>query len=203
MPPVKSRRETYSEATRAALLEAAGALFAEHGFAGTSLEAVATATQVTRGAVYHHFAGKQALFEAVMDEQETRALQQVVQAAAQAGGEDPWEVAMRAIEAFLDKCCEPLYGRLVWQEGPRALGWHRWRELEEKYFLGLVEQFVRTLVEAGYVDATGLGSTQRFTFWIIGGAGMTLAETPAADKRRVRDEWASLIRRSLEGLRIK
>jgi AcrR family transcriptional regulator len=66
MTEVKSRREMYSEATRAALLDEATALFAERGYAGTSLEDVASASQVTRGAVYHHFASKQALFEAVL-----------------------------------------------------------------------------------------------------------------------------------------
>jgi AcrR family transcriptional regulator len=189
----------YSAETRAALLESATALFAEHGYAGTSLESVATASQVTRGAVYHHFASKPALFEAVLDEQESRAIEQIMSAAT---ASDPWEAAMLAIEAFLDKCCDPTYGRLVWQEGPTALGWRRWREFEEKYFLGLVERFVRTLVEIGYVDPAGVESTLRFTFWIMGGAGMTLAETSAEDRPRVRDEWASLIRRTLAGLRV-
>ena len=67
MQQVRSRRELYSEATRAALLDEATRLFAQRGYAGTSLEDVAAASQVTRGAVYHHFDGKQALFEAVLD----------------------------------------------------------------------------------------------------------------------------------------
>jgi AcrR family transcriptional regulator len=187
----------YSEATRAALLEAATALFAERGYAGTSLENVASASQVTRGAVYHHFDGKQALLEAVLDQQESRAVEEIMAAAT---AEDSWEAAMNAVEAFLDKCCDPIYGRLVWQEGPTALGWNRFRECEEKYFLGLVEQFVRGLVEAGYMKSTGLDSTLRFTYWIIGGAGLTLAETAEEDRPRVRDEWAALIRQALGSL---
>src|SRR5262249_1811120 len=114
MQPVQSRREMYSEATRAALLEEATALFAARGYAGTSLEDVASASRVTRGAVYHHFASKQALFEAVLDMQEERAMAVVVTAAA---ASDPWEAAMLALDAFLDQCCDPTYGRLVWLEG--------------------------------------------------------------------------------------
>src|SRR3954464_3432219 len=144
MPPVKSRREAYSEATRAALLEEATTLFAERGYAATSLEHVASATRVTRGAVYHHFAGKQALFEAVLDAQEKRAIEEI---AAAATASDPWDAAMLALDAFRDKCCNPTYGRLVWQEGPTALGWHRWRECEEKYAYGRVERFVRALID--------------------------------------------------------
>jgi AcrR family transcriptional regulator len=123
MPQVKSRRELYSEATRAALLDEATTLFAERGYAGTSLEDVASASQVTRGAVYHHFAGKQALFEAVLDRHEGRATAEIAAAAATAT--DPWDAAMLALDAFLTQCCDPTYGRLVWLEGPAALGWHR------------------------------------------------------------------------------
>ncbi|MEV0403359.1 TetR/AcrR family transcriptional regulator [Actinoallomurus sp. NPDC050550] len=200
MSGVKGRREQYSEATKAALLEEATALFAEHGYAGTSLEQVAAASQVTRGAVYHHFAGKQALFEAVLEAQEKRAMEEVASAAA--SKTDPWEAAILGLDAFLDKCCDPTYGRLVWQEGPTALGWHRWRECEQKYAYGVVEHFLRSLIEAGYWPATeSLDTTVRFAFWMLGGAGMALTETPEADRPRVRNEWSQLIRRSIGGLR--
>jgi AcrR family transcriptional regulator len=200
MPPVKSRREAYSEATRAALLAEATTLFAERGYAATSLEHVASATRVTRGAVYHHFDGKQALFEAVLDAQEKRAIDEIVAAAT---ASDPWDAAMLALDAFLDKCCDPMYGRLVWQEGPTALGWHRWRECEEKYAYGLVERFVHALIDAGYIEGRAVESTVRFSFWILGGAGQTLADAAEEEKPRIRDEWAYLIRRTLDALRLR
>jgi AcrR family transcriptional regulator len=198
MHPVKSRREMYSEATRAALLEEATALFARRGYAGTSLEDVASASQVTRGAVYHHFASKQALFEAVLDAQEERATAEIMAAAT---AEDPWDAAMLALDAFLDQCCDPTYGRLVWLEGPAALGWHRWRECEEKYAYGLVERFIRDLIKAGYLEDRAADSLVRFSFWMLGGAGLTLAEAPETDKPRLREEWAYLIGRTINGLR--
>jgi AcrR family transcriptional regulator len=198
MHPVKSRREMYSEATRAALLEEATALFARRGYAGTSLEDVASASHVTRGAVYHHFASKQALFEAVLDAQEERATAEVMAAAT---AEDPWDAAMLALDAFLDQCCDPTYGRLVWLEGPAALGWHRWRECEEKYAYGLVERFIRDLIKAGYLEDRAADSLVRFSFWMLGGAGLALAEAPASDKARLREEWSYLIGRTINGLR--
>jgi AcrR family transcriptional regulator len=198
MQGAKSRREMYSEATRAALLEQATLLFAARGYAATSLEDVAAAIGATRGAVYHHFAGKQALFEAVLDEQGTRALAEISAAAANA---DPRAASLAALDAYLDKCCDPTYGRLVWQEGPMVLGWHRWREFEERYGYGIVERFVRALMDAGYLERRPVDSVVRFAFWILGGAGLAVAETPAADRQRVREEWGHLIRRSLDGLR--
>jgi AcrR family transcriptional regulator len=196
---VKSRREMYSDATRAALLDEATRLFAERGFAGTSLEDVASACQVTRGAVYHHFASKQALFEAVLDGQETKAVAEVIAAAA---GPDPWDAALAALDAFLDQCCDPVYGRLVWLEGPSALGWHRWRECEQKYAFGLVERFIIELVSQGYLIDQAVGTLVRFSFWMLGGAGLALAEAPEADKPRLREEWRYLIRRTFTAMRI-
>jgi AcrR family transcriptional regulator len=200
MQPVKSRREMYSEATRAALLDEATRLFATRGFAGTSLEDVASASRVTRGAVYHHFASKQALFEAVLDAQEGRVMAEIVAAAT---AEDPWDAAMLALDAFLDQCCDPTYGRLVWLEGPQALGWNRWREWEEKYSYGLVEQFTRSLIAAGYLEDRAAGSLVRFSFWMLGGAGLTLAEAAEADKPRIRAEWGYLLRRTIDAFRVR
>jgi AcrR family transcriptional regulator len=200
MPEVKSRREMYSEATRAALLDEATTLFAERGYAGTSLEDVASASQVTRGAVYHHFASKQALFEAVLDLQEARATAEILAAAT---GANPWDAAMLALDAFLTQCCDPVYGRLVWLEGPAALGWHRWRECEKKYAYGLVEQFLHDLVDSGYLDGRGFGSLVQFSFWMLGGAGLAVAEASPQDKSRVRDEWGHLIGQAFSSLRIK
>jgi len=200
MPEVKSRRELYSEATRAALLDEATTLFAERGYAGTSLEDVASASRVTRGAVYHHFASKQALFEAVLDLQEERATTEIVAAA---GAANPWDAAMLALDAYLTHCCDPVYGRLVWLEGPAALGWHRWRECEKKYSYGLVEQFIRDLVEGGYVDGRAFDSLVQFSFWMLGGAGLAVAEAAPEDKPRVRDEWGYLIGRAISSVRVK
>jgi AcrR family transcriptional regulator len=200
MPEVKSRRELYSEATRAALLEEATALFAERGYVGTSLEDVASASQVTRGAVYHHFASKQALFEAVLDLQETRVTAEVIAAA---GTADPWDAAMLALDAYLTHCCDPVYGRLVWLEGPAALGWHRWRECEKDYAYGLVERFIRGLADAGYLRDTAFDSLVRFSFWMLGGAGLAVAEAPPEDKPRVRGEWRCLIGQAVSSLRVK
>jgi AcrR family transcriptional regulator len=190
----------YSEATRTALLEEATVLFAGRGYARTSLEDVASASRVTRGAVYHHFASKQALFEAVLDAQEERATAAVEEAAATVA--DPWDAAMLALDAFLRQCCDPVYGRLVWLEGPTALGWHRWRECEQKYAYGLVERFIHGLIDAGYLERRAVESLVRFSFWILGGAGLTLAEAAEADRPRLCEEWGYLIRRTIGALRI-
>ena len=64
---VPGKRAAQGRATRGQLIEVATGLFAEHGYEGTSIEAVLTAAGVSRGALYHHFAGKEALFKAVLE----------------------------------------------------------------------------------------------------------------------------------------
>jgi AcrR family transcriptional regulator len=55
-------------ATRRELLTAAKKLIAERGFAEASLSEIADSAGVTKGALYHHFASKEELFLALLDE---------------------------------------------------------------------------------------------------------------------------------------
>ena len=199
MSTVKSRREQYSEATRAALLAAATRRFAEHGFAGTALEDIAADIQATRGAIYHHFAGKGALFEAVFEQLETEATKLCAAAAARAA--DPRSAAIAALDAFLDRCCDPVYGRIVCLEAPIALGWPRWQEAEEQFAYGLVEQLIKALVEAGEIEDRPLETTTRLVFGMLGTAGVALAEASDVDKPRLKGEYAATIGRMVTALR--
>jgi AcrR family transcriptional regulator len=199
MSAVKSRREQYSEATRAALLSAATQRFASHGFAGTALEDIAADVQATRGAVYHHFASKTALFQAVHEELQTSMLSKTV--AASRGFADPRQAVLAALDVFLDHARDPVYGRIVWHEAPLALGWRRWRECELRYAYGLVERMVGTLMDSGDLPRLPLEPTARVTFHMLGAAGLALTEAPPDEKARVKAEYLEVIRRLLGGLR--
>src|SRR5579885_1226019 len=61
-------KESRAEATRRRLLASARQLFGANGFNGTSVDEVVRAAGVTKGALYHHFADKDALFRAVVEE---------------------------------------------------------------------------------------------------------------------------------------
>src|SRR3989442_3448107 len=73
---MRSRRADYSESTRQALVDSAVEMFAKRGYAATSLDAIAKRARVTKGALYHHFSGKQALFEAAFEAVETAGIAQ-------------------------------------------------------------------------------------------------------------------------------
>jgi AcrR family transcriptional regulator len=63
---IKTQKQFQSEQTRQQIIDAAARLFASKGFNGTSMSDLASATGLTKGAFYHHFENKDALFFAVI-----------------------------------------------------------------------------------------------------------------------------------------
>jgi AcrR family transcriptional regulator len=92
--PATTLRSQHVEATRRAVLAAARSSFGSKGYARTSVDEIAAAARVTKGAVYHHFAGKEALFRAVHAEVEGEAEARAVAARDPAGSPIDQIVAM-------------------------------------------------------------------------------------------------------------
>src|SRR5438876_8938836 len=116
----RPRREKYTEATRRALLAAGRDAFASEGYQAAGIEAISRRARVTRGAFYHHFADKKALFEALVVALQADAAARLVrraQAAAQ-----PLDRLRQGIRGYLEVCVEPAYRRLVIQDAPAVLG---------------------------------------------------------------------------------
>src|SRR5688572_32274170 len=105
MSETRTRKAEQSEATRAALISAGRELFAERGYAGVGTEEIVRAAGVTRGALYHHFAGKPQLLEAVYEQVEGELTQKIATGAL--SGSDPLEALRAGSEMFLDACLEP------------------------------------------------------------------------------------------------
>lgn len=194
---VKSRRQEYAETTRAAIVQAAIERFAVSGFANTSIDAVAESARVTKGAVYHHFKDKADLFEAAFVVMEERLAARVT--AGVEGIEDPWELMARGIDLFLVECTEADFRQIALLEAPGALGWARWKQIEEHYFLGLVAAALDGLVEAGHIDIPSGDVTARMVLAAMAEAGLAVAEAPdpATERQRV----GALVMRLLAGLR--
>lgn len=109
-----------SEGTTAALIAVARQLFVERGYAETGTPDLVAAAGVTRGALYHHFADKRALFRAVVVA-ESRAVAEAVERAAP-GGRDPVADLVTGGEAYLDAMAESGRSRLLLVEAPAVLG---------------------------------------------------------------------------------
>lgn len=141
---VKAER---AASTRAALLAAARKLFTEQGFAATGTEAILRETGLTRGALYHHFADKQALFAAVCEELHGEA-EQAILADADAAP-DGWQAVTDGCLAFLDFMVRPDVRRILILEAPTVLGWAAWNEMDRRHGFGLLIDGVEAAVAEG------------------------------------------------------
>jgi AcrR family transcriptional regulator len=134
-------------ATREQLIEIATRLFAERGYEDTSIEAVLQEAEVSRGALYHHFDGKEGLFEAV-HESVGISLEHDFVAATQ-GMSDPVDVLYAASRTWVRIAGDPRVQRILLIDAPAVFGWQRWREIEEEHSLGLVKALLQRVAEAG------------------------------------------------------
>jgi AcrR family transcriptional regulator len=185
--PGASRRQQYSASTKRALVDVAEELFTENGYAATSLDAIVAGAQVTKGALYHHFSGKQALFESVFERVESPAATSIHDALK--GHRDPWEKALAGLRAFLDVVRQPTYRRIVIQEGPAVLGYARYREQEERSTFANVLEIVTSVLRAGEwdLDEEMMQTFARIFFGAMSSAGESVsgAEDPEVAAARV------------------
>jgi AcrR family transcriptional regulator len=108
---VKPLRVRQAEATRNLLIQVARESFTEHGYAATSIDDIIVQAGVARGALYHHFAGKEALFRAVYETVEGEVVARVMEAAG--AQSSPWEALRSGLSMFLNACLEPSFRRIV------------------------------------------------------------------------------------------
>ncbi|MEU3463498.1 helix-turn-helix domain-containing protein [Streptomyces sp. NPDC006733] len=127
--------------TRGQLTRTARELFSERGYSSTTIAEIARSSGVTTGALYHHWAGKEALLvDVVHDIHRELALR--IQALD--GGDEPVARLLRSGRAFLALCADPAVARLLLLDAPAVLGYERWRQIDEQWWLSatirLVEQ---------------------------------------------------------------
>jgi AcrR family transcriptional regulator len=151
-----NRNVARGEATRGQLVAIAMRLFAERGYEDTPIEAVLREAGVSRGSLYHHFASKEALFEAVAEEVETSVGAQTVAAAS--GSEGPVEALRAGFAAWIRLAGDPVVRRILLIDGPSVLGWERWRAMEEHHALGLVRAVLEIIADQGKLRRESVGT---------------------------------------------
>lgn len=147
-----------SDRTRRALVRAGRRLFTRHGYGAVGTEAIVRAAGVTRGAMYHQFAGKSELFEAVFEAVEAavmtrlaRRLDEVERLSGNAP--DALELLERGIEAWLDVCRDREVQQIVLLDGPAVLGWERWREISLRHAGAMMEAALEGAMANGHLRA--------------------------------------------------
>jgi AcrR family transcriptional regulator len=194
----KARRAAQAEATRNALIETARRLFIEKGYHLTSTEDIVAASGVgTRGALYHHFADKKALFEAVFISVEDDLI--AASAASRRPSLDAFGQLERALLGFLDSSLNQPVQRILLIDGPAVLGWGRWRELESHYGLGAIGALLQQAEAEGSINAgQPLELLSHILLAAVDEAALFVANS--ANPPRARDEAARVMALLLDGI---
>jgi len=146
--PRRSQEER-TRSTRSALTGAARDLFASRGYAAVSTDEIVRAAGVTRGALYHHYADKQALFEDVFEQIEGEMSDEISDVFL--GASDHLAAMAAGVTRFLDICQRPEVLRIALTDAPAVLGWSRWREIEARHGLRLITAKLSAAVADGLI----------------------------------------------------
>jgi AcrR family transcriptional regulator len=186
-----------SEATRAALIATARGLFAARGYAGVGTEEIVRTAGVTRGALYHHFAGKKELFEAVYEDVERQLVEEIA-ASAISSASNPLAALHAGAQAFLDACEDPAVQRIALVDAPSVLGWEQWREIGLRYGFGLVRATVQAAMDAGLIERQPVDALSHLLLGAIDEGAMLIAR--ADDGGTTREQVGATVKRLLEAL---
>lgn len=183
-------RRTQSErsaATQQALLSAARRLWAARGYSDVGTPEIAEAAGVTRGAMYHQFADKTALFLGVLEALEEEVMQRLAQDVAAAEPKTPADAIYVAAEAWLDIAREPEVRQLMLLDAPSVLGWEGFREISQRYALGMTEELLGAAIEAGQLKRQPVRPLASVMLAALDEAAMSIAssEEDEADVRTV------------------
>jgi AcrR family transcriptional regulator len=170
------KRAAQGRATRGQLIEVATRLFAEHGYEGTSIEAVLSAAGVSRGALYHHFAGKEALFEAVVSAVSDQVTVELTEAVR--GCVDPLDAMRTAAIAWIGLAADPVIQRVVLVDAPSVLGWDRWRAMDDGRTLGAMRAMLQAISDSGRLPAELVGPFSHMILAALDEIVLVIARAP-------------------------
>lgn len=180
----RRRNTERSAATRAALIGAGRELFGERGYALVGTGELVTRAGVTRGALYHHFHDKPALFRAVFEDVQ----RELTERASNAGGHEatPLERLHAAVDEFLDACVEPAFCRIALLDAPVLLGWADLQQVDDRYALGCLRDLMTEALNVDQVEPRSVEVLAHIVIGAVTECGMFVARAPDHDEARKR-----------------
>jgi len=194
---VKDKRVAQGDATRAALVGAARHLFGEQGYADTSTDEIVARAGVTKGALYHHFRGKDDLFAVVFEQVQHEVSDQAV---AQFLRPDSWDAVVGGCALWIDAHLDPSVRRIVMQDARAVLGWDHVREIENRFGAVALRGALRKAMHAGVLEPAPLRPLAQLLMGALEEACAYVAD--ADDPEVARAEVNALIVQLLSGFRV-
>ena len=191
-------QEERSAATRDALLSAARKLWGQRGYAEVGTPEIAKEAGVTRGAMYHQFADKAALFRGVVEAVEQDVMARMATIVASSGATTPADAIRAAVDAWLEVSGDPAVRQLILLDAPAVLGWAGFRDVAQRYSLGMTEQLLSEAIRAGQLAEQPVRPLATVMIGALDEAAMAIAT--ADDPERARKEIGFVLRRLIDGV---
>ena len=184
-------------ATTEAILKAGRRLFGERGFAATTIDDIAEAAQVAKGAVYHHFATKEAVFAAVFDAVSRDLVADIDRAVRTE--KDVLAAIVAGTQHYFAACAKGPIGQIILRDGPAVLGWERWREIDAQHFGGKFPLALAAAMEAGLIARQPVEPLSRLLLGAVTEAAVACAGR--TDVQKAGSEYSDAFKSLLEALR--
>ncbi|HYQ35928.1 MAG TPA: TetR/AcrR family transcriptional regulator [Mycobacterium sp.] len=191
-------QEERSAATRDALISAARKLWGLRGYAEVGTPEIAAAAGVTRGAMYHQFADKAALFSEVVEAVEQDVMARMATVVAGSGATTPADAIRAAVDAWLEVSGDPEVRQLVLLDAPSVLGWAAFRDVAQRYSLGMTEQLLTGAIDAGQLARQPVRPLAHVLIGALDEAAMFIAT--ADDPKRARRETGEVLHRLIDAM---
>jgi AcrR family transcriptional regulator len=191
-------QEERSAATRDALISAARRLWGLRGYAEVGTPEIATAAGVTRGAMYHQFADKAALFSEVVEAVEQDVMARMATLVAESGATTPADAIRAAVDAWLEVSGDPEVRQLILLDAPSVLGWAAFRDVAQRYSLGMTEQLLTEAMRSGQLAQQPVRALAHVLIGALDEAAMAIAT--AGDPKRARRETEEVLHRLIDAM---
>jgi AcrR family transcriptional regulator len=195
---MKTKQDLRSEATRQRLTAAARSLFAERGYAGVGTEQIVQAAGVTRGALYHQFRDKADLFAAAAETIHAEIAERITAGARADGPVEPMIALHAGVRRFLEVCADPAVERILFLDAPAVLGWQAWRDMADRYGLGLLQQGIKAGIDAGAITPQPVVPLAHALLGAVAECAIYIAR--AEDPEAARRECTAVLQQLLDGL---
>jgi AcrR family transcriptional regulator len=187
-----------SAATQDALTSTARKLWGARGFADVGTPEIAQTAGVTRGAMYHQFTDKTALFRAVIETVEQDVMDRLAAAVAASRAKTPAAALRVAVDEWLRVAADPEVRQLVLLDAPSVLGWDGFRDIAQRYSLGMTEQLLTEAMRVGQLPRQPVRPLAHIFIGALDEAAMVIAT--ADDPKRAHKEVRQVLRNLLNAM---
>ncbi|MFD7453059.1 TetR/AcrR family transcriptional regulator [Kitasatospora sp. NPDC059827] len=191
-------RARQREQTRQSLLRESRRLFSTEGYGAVGLAEIVAAAGVTKGALYHHFDSKAALFRTVLEQVQQEVAERIAVTAD--AREEPWEQLVAGCEAFLSTSTDPSVQRILLVDGPAVLGWSEWRAMNEATSGRHLADVLAVLIAEGTIPAQPAAPLTHLLSGAMNEAALWLAASGGPDDLA---DTVRALTRLLEALRAR